>query len=349
MYEGIVLASVLNSSSTNNQFGLISKLFEENNILMKRVTTVANPELEKDDVLGAFWFQLASAPFIQDAVVPYLFSNKPRIVYVTIEGVPRKGNYIHTNIPRMKFTAVSKFVAKCLTLAGLKVERITHHAIDVQISKNAVKQSDTLRRQLENEYKERVKFLYVGRHDPRKGLKNLATAIKILNDKGLSDKFVVLLITNPEAEILFKDLPNTNLIKHEGSLVYADVLKFMASVDYGVFPSFAEGFGLPVLEQNSVGKPVVHAWFEPLSEFSSQDFNFVFDFIEIQPVKCGVTQDWLFHLYPPEYLAEMMADAIDVYYNNRKEYEEYCKKAMEHTKKWDYKKIYKPFVERFKA
>jgi len=71
-----------------------------------------------------------------------------------------------------------------------------------------------------------------------------------------------------------------------------------------------------------------------------KDFNFVFDYVEERLVNQGHVQYWVFHEYPPEFLADMIDYAIDVYLNKKDEYNEYCIKAREHALKWDYRLIY---------
>jgi len=343
-----VLCNVLEAVSTQNQAQLIRKLFIQHGYDFALRRTITSAEFGSEDVVGAIWFQLAGAAFLSDAVVPYLFiRDKQKIVYVTIEGIPTKGNFIHSNIPRMKFTAVSNFVAKCLKEANLTVEGVVHHGVDMDLANYVLSMAEMRRKQLDERFGDRVKFLFVGRNDPRKGLNLLASAVRMLNEKGLSKDFVVLMITDESAMAKFRGLNNVNLLHKQGELKYSDVILNMAAVDYGVFPTICEGFGLPLLEQNSVGRPVLHAWFEPLSEFSSKDYNYTYNYLDTEYVRCGDTQYWFFHLYPPQWLAEVMRDAIDLIRNSREEYEHYCSEAMKGAANWDYRITYQPFLRKF--
>ena len=98
-------------------------------------------------------------------------------------------------------------------------------------------------------------------------------------------------------------------------------------------------YNLEVEEDNSYvveGIAVHNCDYAPLNEFSSPDFNFMFNYIDKQAVKCNMYQYWIFHIFTPDMLAEMIAYAIDVYKNHKDEYQEYCTKAREWTKNWDY-------------
>jgi glycosyltransferase involved in cell wall biosynthesis len=333
-----VLISPLVATSVINQAELIKKLLENNGYEVYFKSTISVWDTREEKNVAFLWFTLATLSYVGDAVAPYLMTDKPKAVYVTIEGIPTKANYIDSNIPKMEFIANSNFTKKCLTHAGLKVKDVIHHAIDMDLAQKAKEESQALRKKFENEFGNRVKILYVGRNDPRKGLDYLRKAIIILNEK-MRDEYILLLHSEGTLDNLLM-YPNVIKVGDFGSIDYFQVLKLMASVDYVVFPSLCEGFGLPVLEANSVGIPVIHSWFEPLSEFSSKIHNFVFDYVATDMAKCSNYQYWMFHVYNPESLAEIIKDAIKIYKESKNEYNEYCEKAIEHAKNWDYRKIY---------
>jgi len=333
-----VLMSVLYATSTINQANLIKRLIEEKGFEAEYKSTITLEDMRDPDVYGVLWFQLATVPFLGDAVVPYLLGSKPRAIYVTIEGIPAKSAVLHSNIPRCQFVANSYFTADCLKRAGLRVIDVVHHAIDTDSVLMAQQFVEQYRKQWDEKYGDRVKFLYVGRNDPRKALKKLSVAVDILNQEGVKD-WVLLLHTEDSARELFKK-ENCDFVGSFGSLRYEQVLAMMGAVDYVIFPSVSEGFGLPVLEANAMGKPVLHCWMPPLSEFTSEDFNFVWEPVEKKLVNQGNAQYWVFHDYPEFILAEVMKDAIKIFKESKEEYEEYCMKAKEHAMKWDYRKIY---------
>jgi len=340
-----LLFSPLIAVSTLNQANLIRQLCEENEIECEIKNSITVPDTWTDT--DAFlWLTLAAPQFLSDAVAPALCSPKPHAAYVTVEGLPTRAMFVSTNIPRLRFVAVSEFVRKCLENAGLSVERVVHHAVDIEQCKNAISLRNTTRRYLSHKYgvdlDEYCVFLFNGRHDPRKNVQGLLQAFKYLEAKGRKD-ILLFMITDESV----KELMNMEGVRGRcfieasvGSLPYHRVLELMAAADYIVFPSFAEGFGLPLLEGNAVGRPVLHTWMPPLSEFSSQDFNFTWNYLEEVEVKNAAVQTWLFHVYTMDMLAEMMDYAADIYFNHREEYDDYCEKAFEHAHKWDYRRIY---------
>jgi len=336
MIGKIVYISPLQADSMLNQANLFKKLLQECGYEGMFKSTITVEDLNQDDVAGAIWFQLASINFIGDAIVPYILGRKPKVLYVTIEGALTKGNVVHSNIKRCEFVAVSNFVKECLQSVGLKVRNVVHHAIDWKLCGEIHKRNLIQRRQIQQYAKDKVKFIVVARDDPRKNLKGLTEAIKILNQKGYEKDYVVFLISDDSAKYKFQGINNAILIKSFGGSAHEFVLGYIASCDYLIHPAFSEGFGLPVLEANAVGIPCIHADYPPLNEFTTPDFNFMFSYIDKQAVKCNMYQYWIFHIFTPDMLAEMIAYAIDVYKNSKDEYQEYCAKAREHTKDWDY-------------
>jgi len=334
----LVLASPLRAVSIINQMELIARLIKEKGHICKMVHEITIPQLWMEKPHALLWFRVCCVEFLNDVVPVYLYTNIPKAVYVTVEGVPAKEGIMHTNLTKLEYIANSRFTAECLRMAGLKVIDVVHHAVDWMLCYRLFKMKQRLKQRLKQQYGDRCILLVNCRNDPRKGLKLLANALKIVEEKW-SGKFLVLLhINTPPAELL--ELKCVKIHSGFGSMPHYKVLELMCAVDYLIFPSVCEGFGIPVLEANAVGTPVIHCWMPPLDEFSSKEFNFVFPFAERRTAKPTMSQYWVFHLYDPEWLADMINYAIDVYYNSREEYEEYCRKANEHAQNWDYHVVY---------
>ena len=348
MKGNIVYISPLQADSMLNQANLFKKLIEECGYQGIFKSTISVEDLNSDDVAGGIWFQLASINFIGDAVVPYLLGKKPKALYVTCEGVLTRGNITHSNVTRCEFIAVSNFVRECLIQSGLKVKKVVHHAIDWKLCGEIHKRNLIQRRKIEQYAKDRVKFIVVARNDPRKNLKGLADAMRILNNKGYEKDYVVFLITDDSAKQIFEGVNNAVFIKGFGGSAHEFVLGYMACCDYLIHPAFCGGFELPILEANAVGIPAIHQDAPPMNEFTSPDFNFVFNYIDKQPVKANQYQYWIFHTFTPDMLAEVIAYAIDIYKNSPDEYKEYCTKAREWTKDWDYHVKYVELMKELK-
>jgi len=333
-----IIISPLLAPSTLSQADLIKKLLEEKGYEVEYKKLIGLPDIRNSRNYAFLWVQLLSVHFIGSAQSPYLMCKKPKAIYVTIEGFPTKANLLYTNLTKLQYIANSEFTKGCLEQVGLTVIDVVHHAIDLKEVEQAKEHGKTLRKKLKKQYQDKVLFLYVGRNDPRKGLNILSEAINMLNEKR-KDDYVVLLHSEETVTGLFPQ-ENVHLISTVGSLSHQQVYQLYHACDYVVFPTMCEGFGLPLLEANACGKPVIHALIPPLTEFTCKYCNFVFDYVDTQMVKCGLAQYWVFHRYPPHFLADMMEFALDTYLNEKRQYRKFCNVAERRAKKYDYHEIY---------
>jgi len=333
-----VLISPLIAVSILNQAELIKKLCIKKGFEVEYKGTISTSDAKDPNVYSMLWFTLAGVPYIGNIAPAYLSTNKPKAIYVTIEGVPAKSLVMCSPVQRFELIANSYFTKSMLERVNLKVKDVVHHAVDWTLCQKLREESSKIRKKWDDEYGDRVKLLFVGRNDPRKGLSNLAKAMHIVNEKN-EDNCVLLMVCEGMVKEM-EDLSNVITIAGFGGMKYEQILAIIGACDYLVFPSVCEGFGLPVLEANAMGKPAIHAWFPPLSEFSSKDFNFVYGYAHETLVDNAKIQFWLFHEYYPEDLADMINFAIDIYKKDKSEYDEYCNKAIEHTKRFDYRRIY---------
>jgi glycosyltransferase involved in cell wall biosynthesis len=342
-----VLIAPLLAVSVTNQADMIKALLAEKNIPSTYKNKVSIQDIQSDKNRAFLWFTLATLRFSGDAVWPYIACKKPKAFYTTVEGIPTKAHTLCSNLPKIDFIANSEFTKKSLEQAGLQVSEVIHHGIDWEKCQRLRKDSELIKKKWEGEFKDRVKFLYVGRNDPRKGLDLLERAIGMVNET-MPDKVVFLLFTEGNLDKL-DSAQNVVRVGTVNSLPYDQVLRLIGGCDYFLFPTVCEGFGLPLLEANAMGKPAIHCWMPPLSEFSSKDFNFVYGYYEERLVNCQNMQYWIFHTYRPELLAEMITEAVRVFKENKAQYDEFCIKAAEHTKAWDYHKVYGRLLERLEC
>lgn len=112
--------------------------------------------------------------------------------------------------------------------------------------------------------------------------KNLEGVILAL--KGINCKLIVVGILSEIQQRLLKE----NAIQYENlyDVPYTRIIGLYKECDIVSFPSFYEGFGLPVIEANAVGRPVVTSKVGPISEVAGEAAVFV-DPYDISSIRNG--------------------------------------------------------------
>lgn len=117
----------------------------------------------------------------------------------------------------------------------------------------------------------RKQILFIGTLEKRKNVINLIKAFHILKQKGLKEKLVIAgkkWDAFSEIANYIKDNSLQEDITILDSVADDKLSELYSSAKLFVFPSFYEGFGLPVLEAMSCGAPVIAANNSSLSEFA---------------------------------------------------------------------------------
>ena len=121
-------------------------------------------------------------------------------------------------------------------------------------------------------------FLYIGNWRPRKNLPGLIKAFKLFKEKGFDYLLVIGGRKDKRFLDLEKEIKNNQL---EGKVILTDTLsqEEVAALYKGAkaltFPSFYEGFGLPVLEAQSLGIPVLTSNTSALPEVAGDSVLYV--------------------------------------------------------------------------
>ncbi len=137
-------------------------------------------------------------------------------------------------------------------------------------------------------------ILYTGAHDSRKNIKGLIHAYSKIESK-LRSKYKLVLagkILEPESKLLDIWIKNFNIDKNQiiktGFITDQGLSTLYRNCSLFIFPSFHEGFGLPVLEAMSCGSPVIGSNSTSLREvlsneevmFDPHDVSSISDLIE---------------------------------------------------------------------
>lgn len=345
-----ILISTGEAISLKNVSNTIATVLSRHGFAPVVINQIYPNMIRKGDIAGIIYNYPADPVFASSYIGYYLmFQNRygdKQIFYTTIEGRPARTELLYPMWRYIRFVANSEFTRKMLSESGLMVDAVVPHGIDFSMVEEAKRMSIQLRKRREMLAGDKVVFGYVGSNHPRKNVDALLQAVKYLNEQGEKD-FIVNVISEK-----IETPPNVYKVSDMGKRSYLDVLAFIASCDFLVFPTMSEGFGLPVLEAMAVGKIALHCWFPPLSEFSSRETNITWDYDHTEywrptgPNRGGI--EFILHKYPVESLVEAMREAISLYRENREEYEDRCARNIELARKYDAEKTYSYFVQRLK-
>jgi glycosyltransferase involved in cell wall biosynthesis len=149
---------------------------------------------------------------------------------------------------------------------------------------------------LDNSIKGKTIFLNIGKWEHRKGHSELITAFNKAFQP--TDKVELWLMTEnifltPEEREwwhnLCKSSPLSSKIKILPRLPTSnDVLYIMRQAHFGVFPSRAEGWGLPVLEMMACGIPSIVSNYSGFTEYCNKNNSLLIDFDGVEPANDGV-------------------------------------------------------------
>jgi glycosyltransferase involved in cell wall biosynthesis len=293
-----------------------------------------------------FFYPMDPVHAIDKATYYYDFSKMLQgaaVWYTTVEGEILRE---HVNDPvwrYVEFIANSQYTREKLQRRGLNVIVTIPHGVHRSVVERAKKLAPALRKRVEEELKGTVTFLVVSGAHRRKNLDGLAKAMDILTQRQVFDYTVLGIVEGkPPHEAMYK-------IADFGSKPRYEVLAAMAAVDYVLMPTQGEGFGLPLIEANAMGTPVLHGLFPPLSEFTDTEANITWQAQEIEyippdPVRGGGIMFEL-HKFPPEAIADAIIEAIDIRKNYPSKYEDMRAKALENARQYDSSRLYSKIFE----
>lgn len=129
-------------------------------------------------------------------------------------------------------------------------------------------------------------LLFVGAVEPRKNLLNLIRALKIMRERGLAIPLVIVGRRGSDSAKLGTEIIRLSLEKSVFSLDYVpleDLRGLYRLADLLVFPSYCEGFGLPLLEAMASDLPVAASQSSALPEVA-RDAAVYFDPLEPESI-----------------------------------------------------------------
>lgn len=176
--------------------------------------------------------------------------------------------------------AVSQSTAKDLRqLFNIKSQKISviHHGFDVAKIPLKRRVNETIEKyKLPRRY-----VLFVGTIEPRKNVEGLMRAFVALQEKNPALADVVLAIAGQEGyhsdQVMqtMTALKVKRSIRYIGYVTHNEKVELLRHASAFVFPSFYEGFGLPILEAMALGVPVITSKTTSMPEIAERAALFV--------------------------------------------------------------------------
>ena len=265
-------------------------------------------------------------------------TGRPVVFYGTVEGEIKEHLLYEWMKDCVPYVANSYYTKSKLENAGIRVFDVVYHGVnfeEVNIAKRIMK---GMRNYIEGKVGGGVIFGAVLSDHPRKGLDRLLQAFAKVREKD-KDAKLYLLTSRPVPRI-----PGVYHDDRFGKYGKVEILALMGAFDYLVIPSYCEGFGLPLIEANAMGTPVIHCNYPPLSEITN-DANITIDFVDIQKVDLEEGILYEYHLYKVEDLADAMLEAMDIRRFKKDKYEDMQAKVVEASRKFDVMNVYPRLLE----
>jgi len=269
----------------------------------------------------------------------YIKAGIPSVTYTTVEGKPKE-KLIDSWVKRDGvFVANSEYTKKMVEAVGARVIKVIPHGVNLEMARKARKK----RKEIKDEVGAEVLFGTIANSQPRKGLDKLAQVASMVKDELKGAFFYVL--TAPTAAPQFKGLENVVVDTKFGKLTRLQLFELINNFDFYLCTSHAEGFCLPVLEAEAMGKPVIFPEYAPLTEITHPSANFPVTVTDMTYADLGFGMMFTMHWYDVEEMAEQVRRAYEVYTCNVEEYKNRSKQVRQFAKKFDIKKVYKKFLD----
>lgn len=291
-------------------------------------------------------------PTLRRILPKNLFTRKS-VFYCTTEGLPLlywlKPLLKMMSKGALKIVTPSRFVAELLKNV-VNVYAVIPHGLDLIKVKENLKKAKNIEPGwssiiLEAKASGKVIFLTVSSFRYlRKGLNYYFAALRELL-KTEPNFLAVLKVP----EIMKNFTMETELARHilfiEGTIPEVELYKLYSLSDVNVFPSLSEGFGLPIIEAFSTGKPVITLDAAPMNEINTPKTGWL---IKTEKSYTGqMKQHWAsavkYNIPNMKDFTQKLAESI----TNHKERQIKASRALAKAKSYDCQKTYKRFKELF--
>jgi len=268
---------------------------------------------------------------------------KRNVMYVTTEGVPKKVMITSWMRTGVTYIAVSNYVKAMLESVGVMASKVIYHGINYDILNLVASRIQSRKIALKNRLGAKVVFGTVASNHPRKNLKGYASVLKQVVEQVPNAGFFI--VTTEQGVSNFAGIPRVQAVPLFGKLTRDEILSTIGSFDFYVHPTYSEGFGLPLLEAQALGIPVIYPYYSPLTEITLEEANLPVEIMDVSSDDFGEGIDFTIHYFDTNSMISQIKNAYDIYLNNKSKYEDMSTKVKEFAKRFDAENLYKEFVD----
>lgn len=207
---------------------------------------------------------------------------------------PQYFPWIYKTSKNILFRASSKYSDFVITVSNYSKDRIEHHfkIKNVIVTPNAVDEEyfkyydkNELKKQAKDKFGIENYFLFVSRFEPRK---NHLALLKVFVENLFYKDYMLVFVGNKAIEDksynnYFNQLPAIvkNKIITFNNVNFKNLLIFVRAANLSIYPSIAEGFGIPPLESVAANVPTICSKSTAMSDFGFLE-EYLFDPLDKQ-------------------------------------------------------------------
>ena len=274
------------------------------------------------------------------------------ILYLTAEGKCKTENTLKKALNKnATIIAVSKYVKSKIEEQGLKCDDVIPHGIDLNI-KPDIKWSEFIEEQVKNN----SIFLNISENGVRKGLDRLLLIYKIIHH-AVPDTYLII-HSNSDGIYKLRNLARmmqlenfwiTDLMTPELALTNQQInaLYYLTAKTRGIYllTSYAEGFGMPIIESFKYGLPIVAPALPPIVEIIGESKAGML-IPASKAFELAWQKKWIYEMH--DYSIDQYVDAVLTILFKPKLYGEMSRASLQLSKKYDMYKTYKNFMKYLK-
>ncbi|MFN8295714.1 MAG: glycosyltransferase family 1 protein [Chitinophagales bacterium] len=280
IYTQEIFKRVVTLMPEHEFYFLFDRPFSDEFIFAKNITPVVISPPARHPFLWYWWFEKSVPKFLKENNIDVFISpdgyaslttDIPQIITIHDLGFEHFPKHVPFLVRKYYQYFTPKFCKKATKILAVseftKQDIVAHYGIDekkieityngFEIDLNTINESDNTL----NEFKRPPYFIFVGAVHPRKNVLGLLKAFELFKTNSSANHMLLIIgrkaWMNDELEQFLNQMKFKDSILWLSNVDRKEVLQLMQNAFALVYPSFFEGFGIPIIEAMSLGVPVI--------------------------------------------------------------------------------------------